>query len=166
MASKLTPLQKAYNKEVQRIERRLKAAEKRGYIIPKSIWPEKLTNPKVKSLENIKNVRIQDIYNKRNVKYADPTTGELMSGKAGRKLEQSRASKKGAETRRKKKELPREGFETIDRVMSMIDNFVPYGTPMQKERRQRQKEAMENWIAQHTRIEEEKMALARAFQGR
>ena len=170
---KKTPLQEEYEKQYLRIVRSIKEAEKRGFVFPESVYPKKLKNPKISSVANLKDISIKDFYSKRRAYYIDPQTGEMMSAKAGRKLEQTRAAQKAAETRAKNKgeegvkdDYPREGLEVVERVIEMIENFVPCGTPMQQDRMARHKEALRSWINAHTQSEKGKMDLARAFQGR
>lgn len=93
---------KAYSKELKRARALVKSLEQRGYIVPKSVKKllERKKRPTLRSIEALKNVNAKTIYKK--VKYIDEK-GKTVSGEAGRKIERSKASKKGWENRKKRK---------------------------------------------------------------
>lgn len=95
---KLTENQKAWNKEARRINRFIRNVRKRGYEFPEF---EPLTRPKrvtLKSIQKLKAITPQTLY--RSSQYVDVNTGEVMSGTEGRKLERSRAAKRGIDRKR------------------------------------------------------------------
>lgn len=89
-----------YKKELARIKRFIKSAEKRGYSFagyepPKE--PKKITT---KSVEKLKAITPKTLYAKAT--YYDLILGQRVSGTEERKLTRSRASKKAYQTRLKK----------------------------------------------------------------
>lgn len=131
---KLTPAEQAYNKELRRINRFIKAAEKRGFIFNLKILPprpKKITNASVQRLK----ITPETLYKKASYQTDDL---QIISGEEGRKLERSRASKKAAETVRRKKQasfpsaqksttsqVPRKGPPSIvDSVLSTVEELI------------------------------------------
>lgn len=95
------PYEKAYNKELQRIQRFLKGANKRGYIWfdnPVPNRPKKITQA---SVNRLKKLTPDVLYQKG--KYTDESTGQLLPGRSGRKIERKRATEKAKATREAKK---------------------------------------------------------------
>lgn len=95
------PYEKAYNKELRRIQRFLKGANKRGYIWfdnPVPNRPKKITQA---SVNRLKKLTPDVLYQKGE--YIDESTGELLSGRTGRKIERKRATEKAKATREAKK---------------------------------------------------------------
>ena len=93
-----TALQKSYQKEVSRINRFIREAEKRGFIFNKAeiqkMIPEKgsrITKQKIQALKEIKPAKL---YGK--AVYREPETGIVMSGFKGREYERKKAARKGA----------------------------------------------------------------------
>ena len=96
--NKLTKNQIAFKKQVTRIKNFIRRATKRGYefsdnVIP--IMPKRVTK---KSIEKIKNIKPKDLYSKAS--YLDKSTGEIVSGSTGRKIERNLSSQKAKETRK------------------------------------------------------------------
>lgn len=96
--NKLTKNQIAFKKQVTRIKNFIRRATKRGYefsdnVIP--IMPKRVTK---KSIEKIKNIKPKDLYSKAS--YLDKSTGEMVSGSIGRKIERNLSSQKAKETRK------------------------------------------------------------------
>lgn len=126
-------LMKEWKKEVRRILRTAERAEQRGYAFDFSkmrLEPPRVLNSQ--SLGRIRKIRGDVVYG-----YAykvDPDTGEFVKGKEARRLERSKAAKKGAATRKAKVGglkgfAPGEGVREAepprlnwDRVV--IDNFL------------------------------------------
>lgn len=87
-----------YEKELKRIKSFIRKAEKRGYIIDENILPQRPKRVTKKSVERLQKITPQEIYNKSS--YVDSTTGEIISGKRGKKLEAQKRATKSAETRK------------------------------------------------------------------
>ncbi len=84
---------KEHLRQMKRIKKFLRRAEKRGYIID-SIDINTLSNLTAKELKGIKP---RDLY--AQIEYVVPSTGEFVSGTTGRKLEYQAAYEKGYYTR-------------------------------------------------------------------
>lgn len=89
-----------YNRNVKRIKQFIRRAEKRGYKFPEIKLPK---GGKIRELTPEK------LY-KKAVYGGELTFGEVVSGEKGRKLERSSSAKKGAQTRKEKKEAERRFF--------------------------------------------------------
>ena len=99
--------ERLYNKEISRIKRFVKNAEKRGYQFDLSFLPEKPKNIKITSVKKLKKITPDVLYS-HAVYGGEASSGEIVSGKKGRHLERSLSAKKAAETRTKNKEKSRE----------------------------------------------------------
>lgn len=97
---KITVNQAEYKKELTRIKRFVKRAEKRGYKFNEGILPEMPKRVTKKALEKIKSIRPEDLY--KNSTYYDSVSHETFTGVQGRRIERHRASLKRVETLRKK----------------------------------------------------------------
>ena len=90
---------KAYRKAVSNFFRKGRSMARRGYVIdavlPKE--PKKITEASVRRIKKIS----ANLYKKSYYVYEE---GEVISGEEGRKYERSRAAKKAAETRKRKKQ--------------------------------------------------------------
>lgn len=95
---KLTPLQQAYKKERNRIERRIRELEKKGYIFNDYDFPPPLKRATQKAIDELKRVDAATIYAK--AKWVDMETGEFISGTKKREQERREAALKGLENRR------------------------------------------------------------------
>ena len=132
---KLTPAEQAYNKELRRINRFIKAAEQRGFIFNLKIIPPRPKKITKASIERLKKITPQALYKKASYQTDD---FQILSGEEGRKYERSRAAKKGAETVRRKKQPsltpmskptapqgPRKGPPSIiDSVLAAIEELI------------------------------------------
>lgn len=104
---KVTKLQRQrrqeYAKEVARIRRQQRRMEARGYVFQQpvvpAIRPERVTK---RDVDRLKKLTTAALYEK--ALYADPATGEAVSGIAGRSLERSAAALRAADTRRRNQE--------------------------------------------------------------
>ena len=77
--------EKAYNKQIKRIRQFVRRAERRGYIFPETIIPQKpkkITQASVRRLQSITSARMY-----KKAEYMDYSTGELISGTKARKAE-------------------------------------------------------------------------------
>ena len=132
---KLTPAEQAYNKELRRINRSIKAAEKRGFIFNLKILPPRPKKITKASVQRLKKITPETLYKKASYQTDD---FQILSGEEGRKLERSRASKKVAETARRKKQAflpsaqkstipqgPRKGPPSIvDSVLVTVEELI------------------------------------------
>lgn len=124
----------AAKKHIRRIKRFVKAAEARGYVFPDSVipkLPKKVTDDTLRRLDKI---RPATLYKK--AVYISPE-GTKVKGTKRKSQERSEASRKGAETRRRrfiedrnavpglKGEAPQEAafaLNTIEDILYVIDN--------------------------------------------
>lgn len=121
---KLTKNQIEYNKQVRRIKNFIKRAEKRGYefnedILPKT--PKRITKQAIKRLENLKP---NQLYAK--AEFLDTSTGEMLKGTKGRKLEWQRASEKAKQTRQRNKSKKKKPKTTLKAEEVILNNFYEY----------------------------------------
>ena len=121
---KLTKNQIEYNKQVRRIKNFIKRAEKRGYefnedILPKT--PKRITKQAIKRLENLKP---NQLYAK--AEFLDTSTGEMLKGTKGRKLERQRASEKARQTRQRNKSKKKKPKTTLKAEDVILNNFYEY----------------------------------------
>ena len=104
--SKLTAKQIDYDKQykslVNKLKRKAKDINKRGYTIPEDLIPEKPSRRLSKYLEDIQE-RTKNIYE--YVYYVDQRTGEYLTGSQRRGQERRIASQKSAETRRRNENI-------------------------------------------------------------
>lgn len=93
------PIVKAYRKAVSAFFRKGRSMARRGYVIDAVLPPEpkKITEASVRRIKKISS----NLYKK---SYYVTEEGEVISGEEGRKYERSRAAKKAAETRKRKKQ--------------------------------------------------------------
>ena len=126
-------IREQYLKERRRIQRFIRSATKRGYIIPENILPDIPKRVTRASVSRLKKITPEKIYSKSQ--YVSRETGEIKTGKAGRAEERKAASRKAAETRRRKEETSRAKKEYIPRASDIIlsnlretlASFVPSG---------------------------------------
>lgn len=116
---KQTPLQLEYKKQVKRLKQAIARAEKRGYVFPKDIIPDKPKRITRKTVERLKKIKTAELYAK--AEKLDIETDELISGTEARKQERSEAAKKGAKTRKNKANKPVENQDTYYPTFSVID---------------------------------------------
>lgn len=117
---------KEYQKEINKIKRRIRAIEKRGYELRKPFEPQG------KSLK-----QLQKEYSRENIykKFTYTTEGGTrFSGTEYRKMERSLASKRGWETRRERQdlegeELPISYEEIVFQNLNSLLNMIEYWTP-------------------------------------
>lgn len=96
--NKLTKNQIAFKKQVTRIKNFIRRATKRGYEFNDNVIPTMPKRVTKKSIEKIKNIKPKDLYSKAS--YLDKSTGEMVSGSIGRKIERNLSSQKAKETRK------------------------------------------------------------------
>ena len=96
--NKLTKNQIAFKKQVTRIKNFIRRATKRGYEFSDTVIPTMPKRVTKKSIEKIKNIKPKDLYSKAS--YLDKSTGEMVSGTTGRKIERNLSTQKAKETRK------------------------------------------------------------------
>ena len=96
--NKLTKNQIAFKKQLTRIKNFIRRATKRGYEFSDDIIPTMPKRVTMKSIEKIKNIKPKDLYSKAS--YLDKSTGEMVSGSIGRKIERNLSTQKAKETRK------------------------------------------------------------------
>lgn len=119
-----------YKKEIKRIKRFIKRAEKRGYSFNFK-EPEQPKRIRKESVERLKKITIEKLYASSVYRGIYSDFREL-GGLEARKRERSASAKKGAETRKRKKEQEKREqektpiFDFINEIISMI-NELPNG---------------------------------------
>lgn len=128
-------LNKAYQRELRNLKRRIQTKRKRGYSIPDSLIPSKPKTITPESVLNLKK-RTGEYIAKKSV-YVSPE-GTKIKGAERLKQERSEASKKGAETRRKNyyKSRPEvkiappemranDTLDTLNNIRDKLDQWFP-----------------------------------------
>ena len=82
-----------YWKQRERVLRRVREIEKRGYIVDRSFIPDLPDKISAKDVKALKEITPNIIY--KNALYVSQSTGEVRSGYEGRKLERQQAAYKG-----------------------------------------------------------------------
>lgn len=96
-------INKAYAKERNRVSSFVRRAEKRGYSFPESIIPSIPKRKTEASIRKLKKITKEVMYSKAYYG-GEATSGEIVSGKEGLKLERQLRAKRASETRKEKKE--------------------------------------------------------------
>lgn len=78
MARKPSKLQQQYRKEYANVKRRIKTAQKKGFIFSENIIPPKLSHPTQKDISELHSMRGEKLY-KKSVGFLDKQYGELFS---------------------------------------------------------------------------------------
>ena len=124
--NKLTKNQIAFKKQVTRIKNFIRRATKRGYEFSDNVIPTMPTKVTKKSIEKIKNIKPKDLYSKAS--YLDKSTGEIVSGSTGRKIERNLSTQKAKETRKnnnnKRHSNNNKNYITYETVI--MKNFYEY----------------------------------------
>lgn len=100
-SQKQIEIEKQYKKEVNRLNRFIKQAEKRGYRFPQNAIPRQIKKPTKASIERLKKIKSTDLYAKAT---ALSESGKVISGTEKRKEEKRVASEKAWQTRRRKED--------------------------------------------------------------
>lgn len=126
MKNKLTKNQIAFKKQVTRIKNFIRRATKRGYEFSDNVIPTMPKRVTKKSIEKIKNIKPKDLYSKAS--YLDKSTGEIVSGSTGRKIERNLSTQKAKETRKnnnnKRHSNNNKNYITYETVI--MKNFYEY----------------------------------------
>ena len=124
--NKLTKNQIAFKKQVTRIKNFIRRATKRGYEFSDNVIPTMPKRVTKKSIEKIKNIKPKDLYSKAS--YLDKSTGEIVSGSTGRKIERNLSSQKAKENRKnnnnKRHSNNNKNYITYETVI--MKNFYEY----------------------------------------
>ena len=124
--NKLTKNQIAFKKQVTRIKNFIRRATKRGYEFSDNVIPTMPKRVTKKSIEKIKNIKPKDLYSKAS--YLDKSTGEIVSGSIGRKIERNLSTQKAKETRKnnnnKRHSNNNKNYITYETVI--MKNFYEY----------------------------------------
>ena len=124
--NKLTKNQIAFKKQITRIKNFIRRATKRGYEFSDNVIPTMPKRVTKKSIEKIKNIKPKDLYSKAS--YLDKSTGEIVSGSTGRKIERNLSTQKAKETRKnnnnKRHSNNNKNYITYERVI--MKNFYEY----------------------------------------
>ena len=124
--NKLTKNQIAFKKQVTRIKNFIRRATKRGYEFSDTVIPTMPKRVTKKSIEKIKNIKPKDLYSKAS--YLDKSTGEIVSGSTGRKIERNLSTQKAKETRKnnnnKRHSNNNKNYITYETVI--MKNFYEY----------------------------------------
>ncbi len=104
----LTEKQIEFVKEANKLKRRIRAVEKRGYrvIMLPELELSMTRTPRTEDIERIKSIRGEELYQRSIYLLTDDDgepTGEFVSGVEGRAIERRRAALKAAEKRRQKR---------------------------------------------------------------
>ena len=100
-SQKQIEIEKQYKKEVNRLKRFIKRAEKRGYRFPQNVIPRQVKKPTKASIGRLKKIKNADLYAKAT---ALSETGKVISGTEKRKEERRLAAYKAWKTRRRKQD--------------------------------------------------------------
>ena len=124
--NKLTKNQIAFKKQITRIKNFIRRAKKRGYEFSDNVIPTMPKRVTKKSIEKIKNIKPKDLYSKAS--YLDKSTGEIVSGSTGRKIERNLSRQKSKETRKnntnKRHSNNNKNYTTYETVI--MRNFYEY----------------------------------------
>ena len=126
MKNKLTKNQIEFKKQITRIKNFIRRATKRGYEFSDNVIPTMPKRVTKKSIEKIKNIKPKDLYSKAS--YLDKSTGEIVSGSTGRKIERNLSTQKAKETRKnnnnKRHSNNNKNYITYETVI--MKNFYEY----------------------------------------
>ena len=100
---KKSPAEREYDKQVKRIKQFIRRAEKRGFIFPDNVIPNKPKRITKASVRKLSKITPKELYKK--AEYGgEATEGEIVSAKEGLELERKARAKKASKTRKRKKE--------------------------------------------------------------
>lgn len=106
-------INKAYAKERDRVRSFVRRAEKRGYSFPESIVPSIPKRKTEASIRKLKKLTKELLYSKASYG-GEATSGEIVSGKEGLKLERQLRAKRATQTRKEKKEAEQRFWTSTD----------------------------------------------------
>ena len=112
-SAKQQAINKAYAKERNRVKSFVRRAEKRGYSFPESIVPSIPKRKTEASIRKLKKLTKEVLYSKASYG-GEATSGEIVSGKEGLKLERQLRAKRASESRKEKKEAEQRFWTSTD----------------------------------------------------
>lgn len=112
-SAKQQAINKAYAKERNRVKSFVRRAEKRGYSFPESIIPAIPKRKTEASIRKLKKLTKEMLYSKASYG-GEATSGEIVSGKEGLKLERQLRAKRADKTRKEKKEAEQRFWTSTD----------------------------------------------------
>lgn len=122
---KLTPAEQAYNKEVNRINRFIKAAQKRGFLFNQKTLPPRPKKITQASVSRLKKITPDVLYKKATYMTEDY---KFLSGEEGRKRERQLAAEKAAKKHPRKsktaKPKPKGPPSIVDAVLATIEDLI------------------------------------------
>lgn len=124
MSKRLTPNQKAWEKEIARIERFMKKASRRGYVFNEDIIPARPARITKKRLSALKSMRGMKLYEQST--YYTPT-GAVIPGASGPAYEKALKSKIG---KTKLKKYPTEAEIVRQNLKNLMARFNAFGELM------------------------------------
>lgn len=121
---KLTANQREYAYQVKRIKQAISRAEKRGYRFTNDVLPQKPKRITQKEIQKLKNIKGDKLYEKAT--YLNQETDEVVTGIEGRKLERQESARKGAETRKRKKQKQEQYYPNGGDIIAdnVVDDFI------------------------------------------
>lgn len=100
---KKSPAEREYDKQVKRIKQFVRRAEKRGFIFPDNVIPNKPKRITKASVRMLSKITPKELYKK--AEYGgEASFGEIVSAKEGLELERKARANKASQTRKRKKE--------------------------------------------------------------
>lgn len=117
--------QKAYEKELNRIKRFIRNAEKRGFRFSDFELPKPPARYTKKQVEKLKELTSTKLYHKAT--YLDPETGKVVGGLRGRTIERRTAARKGIERKAKKARRANAADLVMRKINSLIEEYPTRG---------------------------------------
>ena len=114
-----------YSKHRKRIKQLINRAQKRGYVFPENIIPPRPSKIYQKDINKLKSLTPEKLYSK--AKYTDPLTNEIVSGNVGRKRESIFAARKGAYTKKYRKQQQEQAIKDrieAEKRQKELDDFL------------------------------------------
>ena len=127
---KLTKIQKQnkaeYTKQLKRVKQFISRAEKRGYHFPDVLPTPPTGNPTKRDINKLKKLRPDTLYGQ--ALYANPETGEAITGLEARKLERKISANKAVKSRNKTTQNSRtsDTVNTHEYIPDETENVIAY----------------------------------------
>lgn len=130
MARSKTPNQIAWQKELNRLKRFMRNAEKRGFSFDKVEIPSTPKRITKKRLQQLRDLKPKQLYEEAT--YHDPLSGQITTGNEGRRIERSRAARKGYERRQSITQQPQQQINYpsfTDTVLANVEEMIAQWEP-------------------------------------
>lgn len=152
-----SPVEKAYNRERNRIKRFIREAEKRGYRFSDFSIPDKPKKITEASVRRLQKYNPKYLYEKAT--FLEPHTGEIVSGQRGRQIERKRAALKAQMTVSHKRAVRQE--QEMEQLLRSLhgEDSAEYREAKLKEQQEKLKE-MERLQEQIDELQERLRKLA------